>query len=82
MIIGNADLRASDTYNMALGERRSAAAKAYLVAKGIDPIRIETRSHGVRNPIAAGTSKEAEATNRRDGFRLIIGSDYLVPAKP
>ncbi len=82
VIMGNADLRASDTYNMALGERRSAAAKAYLVAKGIDPIRIETGSHGERNPIAAGTSKEAEAINRRDGFRLIIGTDYLVPAKP
>ncbi len=82
VIMGNADQRASDTYNMALGERRSAAAKAYLVAKGIDPIRIETSSHGERNPIAAGTSKEAEATNRRDGFRLIIGTDYLVPAKP
>jgi outer membrane protein OmpA-like peptidoglycan-associated protein len=82
VIMGNADLRASDTYNMALGERRSAAAKAYLVAQGIDPVRIETSSHGERNPIAAGTSKEAEATNRRDGFRLIIGTDYLVPAKP
>jgi peptidoglycan-associated lipoprotein len=82
MIMGNADERASDTYNMALGERRSAAAKAYLVARGIDPIRIETSSHGERNPIASGTSKEAEATNRRDGFRLIIGTDYLVPPKP
>jgi len=82
VIMGNADLRASDTYNMALGERRSAAAKAYLVAQGIDPIRIETSSHGERNPIASGTSKEAEAINRRDGFRLIIGTDYLVPAKP
>jgi peptidoglycan-associated lipoprotein len=82
VIMGNADQRASDTYNMALGERRSAAAKAYLVAQGIDPVRIETSSHGERNPIASGTSKEAEATNRRDGFRLIIGTDYLVPPKP
>ena len=82
VIMGNTDERASDAYNMGLGERRAAAAKAYLVSRGVDPVRIEISSHGERNPIAAGTSKDAEATNRRDGFRLIIGSDYLVPAKP
>jgi peptidoglycan-associated lipoprotein len=82
VIMGNTDERASDAYNMALGERRAAAAKAYLVAQGIDPVRIEVSSHGERNPIAPGTSKDAEALNRRDGFRLLIASDYLVPAKP
>jgi peptidoglycan-associated lipoprotein len=82
VIIGNADQRASDSYNMNLGERRAAAAKAYLVSKGVDAGRIEVSSHGERNPIASGASKEADATNRRDGFRLIIGSDYLVPPKP
>jgi outer membrane protein OmpA-like peptidoglycan-associated protein len=82
VIVGNTDKRASDAYNMGLGERRSAAAKAYLVAKGVDAGRIEISSRGERNPIATGTSKDAEATNRRDGFRLIIGSDYLVPVKP
>lgn len=82
VIIGNADQRASDSYNMSLGERRAAAAKAYLVSRGVDASRIEVSSHGERNPIASGASKEADATNRRDGFRLIIGSDYLVPPKP
>jgi len=82
IIVGNTDERASDAYNMGLGERRATAAKAYLVAQGIDPIRIEVTSHGERNPIAPGTSKDAEALNRRDGFRLLIASDYLVPGKP
>lgn len=82
IIVGNTDERASDAYNMGLGERRAAAAKAYLVAQGVDPVRIEISSHGERNPIAPGTSKDAEALNRRDGFRLLISSDYLVPGKP
>jgi peptidoglycan-associated lipoprotein len=82
VIVGNTDERASDAYNMALGERRAAAAKAYLVAQGIDPVRIEVSSDGEANPIASGSSKEAYALNRRDGFRLIVGSDYLVTAKP
>ncbi len=82
IIVGNTDERASDAYNMGLGERRAAAAKAYLVAQGVDPVRVEISSHGERNPIAPGTSKDAEALNRRDGFRLLISSDYLVPGKP
>jgi peptidoglycan-associated lipoprotein len=79
IIIGNTDERASDTYNMLLGGRRSAAAKAYLVAQGIDAVRIEVSSDGKRDPEAAGVSTTAEAMNRRDEFRLLIGSDYLKP---
>ncbi len=81
VIVGNTDERASDSYNMGLGERRATAAKAYLVSQGIDAVRIEVSSHGERNPVAPGTSKDAEAQNRRDGFRLLMSSDYLVPPK-
>jgi peptidoglycan-associated lipoprotein len=81
VIVGNTDERASDAYNMGLGERRATAAKAYLVSQGIDAVRIELTSHGERNPTAPGTSKSAEAMNRRDEFRLLIASDYLVAPK-
>lgn len=79
IVIGNTDERASDAHNMALGRRRSDAAKAYLVAHGIDAARIEVTSEGERNPTAEGTSLNAQARNRRDEFRLLIASDYLVP---
>jgi peptidoglycan-associated lipoprotein len=78
IIMGNTDERASDAYNMSLGSRRSAAAKQYLVSQGIDPVRIEITSHGERTPVASGTSTHALAQNRRDEFRLLIASDYLV----
>ena len=78
IIDGNTDERASDRYNMALGGRRADAAKAYLVSQGIDASRIEITSDGERKPIAAGTSRDAQGQNRRDEFRLLIGSDYLV----
>ncbi|MES2177660.1 MAG: OmpA family protein [Gemmatimonadota bacterium] len=78
VIVGNADARSSDAYNMGLGGRRSSAAKAYLVEQGIDPVRIEVSTVGERNPIASGTSESAEATNRRAEFRLLIASDVLV----
>ncbi|MDP1891578.1 MAG: OmpA family protein [Gemmatimonadaceae bacterium] len=82
VIEGNADERATDAYNMALGQRRSEAAKAYLVSKGIDPVRIVVTSEGERQPTAAGVSPEAQALNRRAEFRLLISSAYLVPPKP
>ena len=82
IIVGNADERASDPYNMALGGRRARAAKEYLVAQGIDAVRIEITSEGERKPVAAGMSPSALAQNRRDEFRLLISSDYLVSPKP
>ncbi|MBI3504407.1 MAG: OmpA family protein [Proteobacteria bacterium] len=82
VILGNTDERASDAYNMGLGRRRAVAAKEYLVSKGVDPVRIEITSEGERMPTAAGTSTTAQGLNRRDEFRLLIASDYLVPAKP
>ena len=78
IIDGNTDERASDRYNMALGGRRAVAAKTYLVSQGIDASRIEITSDGERKPTAAGTSTDAQGQNRRDEFRLLIGSDYLV----
>ncbi len=82
VIVGAADERAPDAYNMLLGQRRSDAAKAYLVAKGVDPVRIEVTSVGERQPTAAGVTADAQALNRRAEFRLLIASAYLVPPKP
>ncbi len=81
VIVGNTDERATDAYNLALGGRRADAAKAYLVSKGIDPIRIEIASHGESQPIAAGTTTDAQGQNRRAEFRLLVASDYLLPPK-
>jgi len=81
VIVGNTDERATDAYNLALGGRRADAAKAYLVSRGIDAIRIEIASRGESQPIAPGTSLDAQAQNRRAEFRLLVASDYLVPAR-
>jgi len=82
IVVGNTDERASDAHNMGLGRRRSDAAKAYLVAHGIDAVRIEVTSEGERSPTATGTSTNAQAQNRRDEFRLLIASDHLVSPRP
>ena len=56
---GHADERGSDEYNLALGNRRAAAAKQYLVSKGVDGSRIETVSYGSERPLNPGSDEEA-----------------------
>lgn len=67
-ISGHADERGSDEYNLALGNRRAAAAKRYLVNKGIAESRISTDSYGEERPLDTGSTEEAWTRNRRDEF--------------
>lgn len=69
-VAGNCDERGSDEYNMALGERRAAAAKRWLEAHGIASDRITVTSYGKERPIDPGHDEAAWAKNRRDDFVL------------
>src|SRR6478609_10211445 len=77
-ISGHADDRGSDEYNLALGNRRAAAAKRYLESKGVDGGRMEVVSYGEERPLNPGTDEEAFAQNRRDEFEVTAGGDNLV----
>ncbi len=70
-IEGNCDERGTEEYNLALGEKRALAAKRYLVAKGINPNRIDTVSYGESQPVDMGHNEIAWAKNRRDHFVFI-----------
>ena len=77
-IAGNADERGSDEYNLALGNRRGAAAKRYLTSKGVDGGRLEVVSYGEERPANPGHDEGAYAENRRDDFEITAGGDNLV----
>ena len=64
-IEGHCDERGTREYNLALGERRANAAKAYLVALGVDANRLSTISYGKERPEALGSNEAAWAQNRR-----------------
>ena len=64
-IEGHADERGTDDYNLALSARRAAAARDYLIAKGVDAGRIETLAYGESRPAAIGSNEAAWAQNRR-----------------
>ncbi len=77
-ISGHADERGSDEYNLALGNRRAAAAKRYLENKGLDGSRVEVVSFGEERPLNQGADETAYAQNRRDEFEVTAGGDNLV----
>lgn len=62
---GHCDERGTREYNLALGERRAAAAKNYLVASGIAADRVKTVSYGKERPAVLGSNEAAWAQNRR-----------------
>ena len=62
---GHADERGTREYNLALGDRRANAAKAYLITLGINPNRITIISYGKERPAVAGSNEAAWSQNRR-----------------
>ncbi|MHB1298418.1 MAG: peptidoglycan-associated lipoprotein Pal [Gemmatimonadaceae bacterium] len=76
-IAGHTDDRGSDEYNIALGQRRAASAKRYLVDQGIAADRIDVVSFGEDRPSAMGTGEANWAQNRRDEFEIIVGGETL-----
>src|SRR5437879_3178889 len=67
-IEGHCDERGTAEYNLALGERRAIAARAYLVSLGIGADRLRTVSYGKEFPFDAGHDDAAFAKNRRAHF--------------
>ena len=72
-IEGHADERGTVEYNLALGERRAEAARAYLIDLGIDSDRMTTISYGEERPAVEGQNESAWSQNRRDEFVIIGG---------
>ena len=67
-IEGHADERGTAEYNLALGERRAVAARAYLISLGIPADRLKTVSYGKEFPFDPGHTEAAYSKNRRAHF--------------
>ncbi len=78
-IVGHTDSRGSDEYNLALGQRRAAAAKRYLSSRQIGETRLEVTSLGEEQPAAAGEDEASWAQNRRAEFEVIGGESGGTP---
>ena len=67
-IEGHADARGTNEYNFALGERRAAAVRDYLIGLGIAAARIETVSKGEEDPLCKEDGESCWIQNRRGHF--------------
>jgi peptidoglycan-associated lipoprotein len=62
---GHADERGTREYNIALGARRAAATRAYLVSRGVAANRLQTISYGKERPVAVCDNASCWNQNRR-----------------
>jgi peptidoglycan-associated lipoprotein len=67
-IEGHCDDRGTVEYNLALGAKRAAAAKNYLVALGISRERLTSISYGEELPLCTEQTDACWARNRRGHF--------------
>ena len=67
-IEGHCDERGTPEYNLALGEKRALAAKAYLVSLGVPADHLRTVSYGKEFPFDPGHDESAWSKNRRAHF--------------
>ena len=65
-IEGNCDERGTKEYNQALGQRRAASAKKYLVDMGVSSSRISLISYGKEKPVCTESTEDCWQKNRRD----------------
>jgi len=71
MVAGNCDERGTRQYNFALGSRRAAAARDFLVEHGVAASRIRTVSYGRERPLDPASNDAAWARNRNAQTVLI-----------
>jgi peptidoglycan-associated lipoprotein len=68
MVEGHADSRGTAEYNLALGERRAAAVRDYMVNLGIGVDRVSVVSKGKEAPFCSDENESCWQQNRRGHF--------------
>jgi peptidoglycan-associated lipoprotein len=70
IIEGHCDNRGTTEYNLALGEQRASAVKAYLINLGVSAARLNTISYGEEQPLDSHQTEQAFSKNRRAHFAI------------
>ncbi len=68
---GFTDSSGSFEYNQKLSERRASQVGGYLVASGVEQLRVNIRGFGERYPIASNDTASGRAANRRVEINII-----------
>ena len=68
---GHTDNVGTAAYNMKLSGDRAKSTVEYLVSKGVDVKRIESKGYGMTTPIASNDTEEGRSKNRRIEVKII-----------
>lgn len=71
VVEGHCDERGTNEYNLALGEKRSKAAKNYLVSLGVSPERMIVITFGEEKPVCSEQNESCWQNNRRAHFVIV-----------
>ncbi|WP_400191498.1 OmpA family protein [Hymenobacter sp. B81] len=74
-IAGHTDSRGAAAYNLRLSRERAAAARDYLLTRGIDAARVALRGYGAQHPLADNATDAGRSRNRRVEFDLFLTGD-------
>lgn len=70
LIEGHCDIRGTEAYNQALGEKRAEAVRRFLLDLGVTSGQMNTISYGELKPLLASETEDAWTMNRRAEFRI------------
>lgn len=73
LIEGHADEQGTREYNLALGARRAAAVRDFLVSRGVAANRLNTISYGKERPLEICSDESCYRQNRRGVTVLTVG---------
>ena len=68
---GHTDNVGGDEANKKLSQDRADSVREYLIGKGIEPDRIQTKGYGETKPISTNDTEEGRQINRRVEFKII-----------
>ena len=68
---GHTDAQGSDAFNQKLSERRAQSVHDYLVARGIDPSRLDAKGYGEAQPVDTNETPEGRELNRRVEMKVL-----------
>jgi outer membrane protein OmpA-like peptidoglycan-associated protein len=70
LLEGHTDLEGDPQLNLELSEKRVRVVREYLISKGIDAKRIETKAYGSTKPYTLERNPESRKKNRRVEFKI------------